>query len=477
MGDDDDGVLLRHFSQRQQQRGFAFEIEVVAGLVQDQHRGVAQEQLRQAQLAQLARRDARAAFAEHGLVAVGQAADEAMRARQLAGHDDGVAVGFGVDHAQRVDDRAAEPVGLLREATDPAAQVAARELRHVVLVDRDAALCGLVQTREHLGQRGFACAVASDDGVNAAGADFKRDLVERGVAVRVLKAHLIEAEQAARAGQVDGLGQLLQRLFEHGLQSRGGFIGACQRAPVAGQLRDRAQRLAGKQIDGHEAADAHPLLVDGDGTHGDHGHGEHGEQHVAGLAGVFHLAVLAKALAQPTVVARLPGLLGRAVVTQHFERGAGIADLGGAAIELAGLFDLLDPAGADLIGPPPGEHAQNHHRHQNHRQHGPGDDADDDQRDDGHRQIEHGSGQPARDAGAHRADILEELQPLAGGALFQRQKRVAQHAVHERLRDFAVDGGTGFTQGAGTAAAQPEFQTQKAQGTRDHGGERGRSSA
>src|SRR5256885_14375505 len=61
---------------------------VVAGLVQDQYRGVAQEQLGQGQLAQLAGRQARAAFAQHGLVALGQAADEAVRARDLAGGDD-----------------------------------------------------------------------------------------------------------------------------------------------------------------------------------------------------------------------------------------------------------------------------------------------------------------------------------------------------------------------------------------------------
>ena len=191
MGDDDDGVLAGNLAQGLQQGRFALEIQVVARLVEDEHRGVAQKQLGQAQFAQLARRQACTPFAQHGLVALGQAADKAMRARQLAGGEDLAVIGIGADHAQNVYDGAAEPVGLLGETAHPAAQVVARELRHVVLVDRDRALGGLVQAGKQLGQGGFARAIAAQDGMDAARSDLQRYLVQRQMARRVLEAGLL----------------------------------------------------------------------------------------------------------------------------------------------------------------------------------------------------------------------------------------------------------------------------------------------
>ena len=198
---------------------------------------------------------------------------------------------------------------------------------------------------------------------------------------------------------------------------------------------------------------------------------------MAQFFGVFHLAVFVEALGQPAVVAALPGLQSSAVVAQHLERAAGVADFGGAAVELAGLFDLFDLAAAHLVGPPPGEHSQNQHGHQNDGQHRPGDDAHHHQGDQRHRQIEHRRGHAARHAAAQRAYIAEQLQPLAGRALLQAQHGVAQHAVHQRLRHVAVDGGAGFAQGTGAAAAQPQLQTQKAQHAGYHGDQGGIAAA
>ncbi len=475
--DDDDRVLERNLPQRLQQRGFALEVQVVAGLVQDQHRGVAQEQLGQGQLAQLARRQARAAFAQHGLVALGQAADEAMRTRDLAGGHDLVVVGIGVDHAQPVHDGAAEPVHLLRQAAYPAAQFGARELGHVVFIDEDAPLRGLVEAGQQLGQGGLAGAVAPHDGVQPAGADLQRCLLQRHMAARVVEACLVQAQPALGPRQVHGVGHGLDGLLQHGLQAACGLVGLGQRAPVAGQLRDGAQRLARQQVHGHQAADAHPLRIDGNGAHGDHGNGEQRQQHGAGLACVFHLAVLAEALGQPAVIAVLPVLARGGVVAQHLQRGAGVADFGRAPVQHAGLGDFLHAAAAHLVGPPPGQHAHDEHGHQDHRQHGPGNDADDHQGQQGHGQVQQRGRQAPGHARAHGAHVAEQLQPLAGRALLQRGQRVAQHGMHQRLGDIAVDHGAGFAQGAGAPAAQPPFQAQEAQHAGHHGRERGRAAA
>ncbi|MNT40135.1 hypothetical protein D3C72_1764290 [compost metagenome] len=118
-------VLGSDLAQCLQQCSLAFEIQIVAGLVQDQYRRIAQEKLCHGQLAQLTGREARTTFAQFGLIAVRQSADEAVRARELAGTDDLGVVGIGADHAQAIDDRAAEPVVLLGKASHPAAQVGA----------------------------------------------------------------------------------------------------------------------------------------------------------------------------------------------------------------------------------------------------------------------------------------------------------------------------------------------------------------
>jgi hypothetical protein len=135
------------------------------------------------------------------------------------------------------------------------------------------------------------------------------------------------------------------------------------------------------------------------------------------------------------------------------------------------------PAAAHLVGPPPGEQAQDDHCHEDHRQHGPGNDADDDEGEQRHRQIERGGGEAARHARAHGADVTEQLQPLAGGALLQREQRPAQHGVHQGLADVAIDGGAGFAQRTGALSAQPDLQPQKAQHARDHGDQRGVAAA
>ncbi|MPM35753.1 hypothetical protein SDC9_82346 [bioreactor metagenome] len=242
-------------------------------------------------------------------------------------------------------------------------------------------------------------------------------------------------------------------------------------------MRNRPQRLARQQVHRHQAADGHPLRIDRNCAHGDHGHREEREQHMRGLARIFHIAVLAEALQQPAVVARLPGRLDSIVIPQHLERGAGIADFGRAPVELASVLHFLDATAAHLVGPPPRQHRHDDHGHKDHRQHGPGNDADNDQRDQRHRQIQHARGQTARHAGAHRAHVTKQLQPLAGRAPLQRQQRMAQHAVHQRLGYATVDGGAGLSQRTGAHAAQPQLQRQKAQHAGHHGRQRGRATA
>jgi hypothetical protein len=123
-------------------------VEVARGLVQDHDRRVLQQQAGDGQALLLATAHAIPAFADHGVVAVGQLGDHlvdaSVPARLVELGDRGV--GLGVQQVGA--DGVVEQVGVLADHADRRAQGLLGQVAHVVTIDADDAIGHVVQPRD-----------------------------------------------------------------------------------------------------------------------------------------------------------------------------------------------------------------------------------------------------------------------------------------------------------------------------------------
>jgi len=85
MGDDDRRAALHQARERGLHGGFALGVEVRRRLVEDQHARVRDDRARERDPLLLPARELRAALADRGVVAIGEARDEVVRERVLRG--------------------------------------------------------------------------------------------------------------------------------------------------------------------------------------------------------------------------------------------------------------------------------------------------------------------------------------------------------------------------------------------------------
>ena len=149
-------------------------------LVQHQDRRVAQQRPGDGDALALAAREARAAFADHGLIAIGQRFDEVMRVGGAGGGDKLGLVGVGAAETQVVLDRAVEQVGVLRHDGDHPAHRLRVERAQVLPADADRAALRVVQAEQQAHDGGLAGAAGPDDADALAGGDAEGQALVRG---------------------------------------------------------------------------------------------------------------------------------------------------------------------------------------------------------------------------------------------------------------------------------------------------------
>ena len=218
----------------------------------------------------LAPRQGVAAFAHHGVVALGQLLDETVCPRcSRRGFDIGDA-GIGAPVGDVVPDRHREEKGVVEDHADVRPQALDGEVPDVVAVDGEGALGHVVETGDEPGHGGLARARPSHQGHRFARAQVEVEIGEhRGEVGPVGEAHLLEPHVAGavdeldRAGPVDDGGLLVEDLVD-ALGRRGGALahhddhaqhheGRLEHEEIGVEGQDRTETQA--PVDDHVAAE------------------------------------------------------------------------------------------------------------------------------------------------------------------------------------------------------------------------------
>ena len=179
-------------------------------LVQNQHGGQAQHDAGDAQQLLFALRQAAAILGDDRIIALGQAADEAVGMGGFGGSDDLFIGGIGLAHGDVLPDGAAFQPGFLQHHAVALPQAVAGDIHDVVAVQRDPAVVHIIEAHQQVDQRGFAAASGANDGHPLAGFHVQAQVLDQFALGYIGEAHI---------AQLHGTGGLLQ--LQLGLSVRG----------------------------------------------------------------------------------------------------------------------------------------------------------------------------------------------------------------------------------------------------------------
>ena len=131
-------------------------------------------------------------------VRIAQVDDEIMRLGALCGCDHLLFAGVRPAVQQVVAHRAMQQRSILRHHADLAAQAVLRHMGDILAVDQDFAVPEVVEAQQQIHQRRFAGAGAADQADFFPGADRQRQMLDHALVAAVGKAHVVEADFAAR---------------------------------------------------------------------------------------------------------------------------------------------------------------------------------------------------------------------------------------------------------------------------------------
>jgi len=178
VGDDDAGAVGEDALERLLDELFRFAVEAAGGFVKDQDARVAQDNAGQGNALFFAAAEAVAALADDGVVTIRQAGDEIVDVGGLRCLLNLVLGGVRTGKADVDGDGVVEQEGFLGDHTDMGCEGIEGEITQVVVVNADAALLGIIQARDEIGQRGLAGAAGADKRGQLAGLDREVDVLE-----------------------------------------------------------------------------------------------------------------------------------------------------------------------------------------------------------------------------------------------------------------------------------------------------------
>ena len=174
------------------------------GLVEDDHRRVAQQRAGDPDALPLAAGQAHALGAELGVVALGEGLDELVRRGRLGGVDDLVRGGVRAV-GDVLADGAGEEDRVLQDDRDLVAQPGCRAVADVAAVDGDGALCGVVEAGDEGRQGRLPGAAGAGQREALAGGDGEADVVQRAALVAVLEGDVAQGDLALGPWAVVGV--------------------------------------------------------------------------------------------------------------------------------------------------------------------------------------------------------------------------------------------------------------------------------
>lgn len=140
------------------------------------------------------------AFADDGVVSVGELEDELVGFGGAGGGFDFLGGGVGFAVGDVLADGAVEEEYVLADEADCASQGGVAEIGEGEAVEGDLAREGIVEPEEEADDGGFSGAGGADDGVGFAGGDVHRNALEDGGARDVAEADVLEFNFALDGG-------------------------------------------------------------------------------------------------------------------------------------------------------------------------------------------------------------------------------------------------------------------------------------
>ena len=400
VGDDEAGAAIHQAVHTALHQSLGTGVDGGGGLVEDEHRRVSNGCAGDGQQLTLALRQVRTVAGQHGVVALGQALDEAVGVGQTGCGDALLVGGLQTAIADVLHDRAGEQVGILQHDAQRAAEVGFLDFMDVDAVVPDLAVLDVVEAVDEVGDGGLAGAGGADEGDLLARTAIEVDVVQDGLARHIAEIDIRKGDVAFQlvvgggavvvgmlpgpdAGALGGLHQLVILAILDVDQGDIAFIGLAglvhhlENTLCTGQRHDHAVGLHGHLADGHIEA----LVQAQEGHHGAKGHAAdiangHGRAcqstdciaDIAQLCGNGHddvgVAVgLLGAFLQ--LIVQLPeAIQSLLLVGEHLDDLLALHHLFDVAVHLAQILLLghkvLAAHGSDLLG---AEQHQGHHQH------------------------------------------------------------------------------------------------------------------
>ena len=229
-------------------------------------RGQAKHDARDAEELLLPLRKTAAGFADIGIVAVGQAADEAVSMGGLCGGDYLLFRGVRAAHRDVFAHRAAPQPGILQHHAEAGAELRTGHAPRFRAAEQDLSALNIIEAHDQVDQRRFAAAGRADDRDALPAFNFQRKIADQLAFGRVGEIDVPEFERGG-AGLLrgmlrqGGIGRLLGRIDELEKPLRTGK-GALQLRNDAGDLVEGLRVLVGVTEESRKPADGQPAADD-----------------------------------------------------------------------------------------------------------------------------------------------------------------------------------------------------------------------
>ena len=271
MGDHQHGAARHGLIQAPLHRLLRFGIQGAGGLIQQQHRRIAEHRPGDGQPLQLAAGEVAAPLLHPRLVALRQGFDEAIGVGQPRRRLDlleagGAAEGDGVGH------RAGEHGALLRHQRHRLAQFAGPQVRQVAAIQQHPAALGGVEAQQQRKQGALACAGGAHQGHHLPRFHLQAEVAQHRLARLIAEAHLLEGQLTGHRPEGLGVGPIrrLHRLALDLPQPLERGLPLLEFVEVGGEVADRIdQHQQGRHIAAESLA-VEVAALDAGGPHQQH---------------------------------------------------------------------------------------------------------------------------------------------------------------------------------------------------------------
>lgn len=197
MSDDESGAAGAEFEDGFLDGVLSFRIHAGGGVVEDKETRIHEEGACDGDTLLLPSAERNAAFADDGVVAIGEIGDEVVSLSGASTELDLVESGVGFAVGDVIGNGGAEEESFLKNDTDAGAELLEVEFADIDAINQDAAGGGVVISGDEVNESAFARTGGANESVGFAGFGAEGDVVEGGLILLVFEADVLEFDGAA----------------------------------------------------------------------------------------------------------------------------------------------------------------------------------------------------------------------------------------------------------------------------------------